>query len=228
MSHKSSCQVHNHENHKGSLIDELMCHFPYAIFSAALGLIVLSLLEFSGLTKGVGGAPAKGMHMLFHSFHFLHLVFASTGALVMFSRYSNNIMKGFIVALLSALIFCTLSDIILPYVAGRFLGVSMRFHICLISEMHNIVPFLGIGLLNGLVISKNTAINKGFYSLGMHVGHILSSSLASLFYLVSEGFGHWYPQMGALFVILIIAVVVPCTLADIIVPVLVARSEKKV
>lgn len=226
MSHKNSCQVHSHNDHDDSLLSELMCHFPYAIFSVAFGLIVLSLLEFLGLTRGAEGSTAKGMHMLFHSFHFLHLVFASTGALVMFSRYSNNIVKGLIVSLISALFFCTLSDIILPYAAGRFLGVSMRFHICLFSEMHNVVPFLGIGLLNGLVISKNNSVNKGLYSLSTHVGHILSSSLASLFYLVSEGFTHWYPQMGALFVMLVIAVVVPCTLADIIVPILVARSEK--
>lgn len=225
MSHKNSCQVHSHEGHEHTLISELMYHFPYAIFSVSFGLIVLSLLEFLGLTRSATGS-SQGMNMLFHSFHFLHLVFAATGALVMFSRYSSNIFKGFIVALLSALFFCTLSDIVLPYLAGRFLGVSMRFHLCLFSEMHNVIPFLGIGLLNGLIISKNGTVNKSFYSLGMHTGHILASSLASLFYLVSEGFTNWYPQMGSLFVMLIIAVVLPCTLADIIVPVLIARSEK--
>jgi hypothetical protein len=220
---KDICHIHT--DHECSLLSELICHLPYAVFSVALGLIVLSFLAFFGLNNGAA-AGKKGLHALFHSFHFLHIIFAATGSLVTFSRFSNRIFKGIIVSLFSALFFCTLSDIILPYLAGRILGVSMHFHICLYSEMHNIIPFLIVGLLNGFIISQHDASSKSFYSKGSHFAHILASALASIFYAVGEGFSTWNEQMGLLFVVLIIAVVIPCTFADVIVPVFFARSRK--
>jgi hypothetical protein len=221
--HSKGCDLHEH--HSSSLLDELMCHFPYAIFSVAVGILVLSLVEFFGMMRGDAGIASRGTHMLFHSFHFVHLAFAASGALITFSRYSSNMMRGFIVAMCSAIIFCTLSDILLPYVAGRILGVSMRLHICWGAELRNVIPFLSIGLVNGMVICKNNS-SKKTYSLITHIGHIFCSSLAALFYMVSEGFTHWYPYMGPIFVLLIMAVVIPCTLADIIIPIVIARSEK--
>ncbi len=216
---------HPHDHDSSSIMAELICHLPYAIFSVAIGLIVLSFLSFG---SGVASSKvnAKGLHALFHSFHFLHLIFATTGSLVTFSRFSKNIVKGFIVAVVSALFFCTLSDVILPYLAGRIFGVSMHFHICLISEMHNIIPFLAVGLLNGLIMSRHTTVNKTIYSVASHFGHILTSSLASLFYLVGEGFVQWNVHMGAIFLLLIGAVVIPCTFADVIVPVFFAQMGK--
>ena len=40
--------------------------------------------------------------------------------------------------------------------AGKILGVHMEFHICFLSELHNVIPFLVIGLLNGSVMSLHT------------------------------------------------------------------------
>jgi hypothetical protein len=227
---KHNCAAHDH--HEGHIVNELMHHLPYAIFSVALGLIILSFLDVFGLSHGHHHdhahhhEAAHGAHLLFHSFHFLHIIFAMTGCLVMFSRFSKNLVKGAIVAVISSFFFCTLSDVILPYLSGTLLGVNMHFHICLVSELHNVIPFYVIGLVNGLIMSKHNSAIKGFYSVGSHFGHILISSLASLFYLISEGFSNWYPQMGLLFLFLVVAVVVPCTLADVIVPIFFARPRK--
>jgi hypothetical protein len=99
-------------------------------------------------------------------------------------------------------------------------------HFCFISEIHNVVPFLFVGLLNGLVMSNHKSSVKGYHSVGSHFGHILISSLASLFYLIAHGLSDWYPKMGFLFIFLIIAVVVPCTMADVIVPIWFAKRSK--
>jgi hypothetical protein len=220
---KGACHTHEHES--ASIMTEIICHLPYAIFSVAIGLILLSFISYNGIANGAK-ANAKGLHVLFHSFHFLHIVFATTGCLVTFSRFSKNILFGFIVSLCAALFFCTLSDVVLPYLTGRMFGVHMHFHICFISEIHNIVPFLVVGLLNGLILSNHATVNKSVYSVASHFGHILTSSLASLFYLVGEGFTQWNSYMGLVFVLLIIAVVIPCTFADVIVPVFFARLGK--
>lgn len=229
---KHSCAAHDH--HEGHIMGELLHHLPYAVFSIALGLIILSFLDVFGLGTGHTHAHGHdhvhevmgGAHLLFHNFHFLHIIFAMTGCLVTFSRFSNNVVKGIIVAFISSFFFCTLSDVILPYLSGIVLGVHMNFHICFISEFYNVLPFYIIGLINGLVMSRHNSAIKGFYSVGSHFGHILISSLASLFYLISEGFNNWYPQMGLLFLFLIVAVVIPCTLADVIVPIFFARPRK--
>lgn len=217
---------HNHDHHADTLMGEVIHHIPYAIFSVAFGMIILSFLDFFSISSGNMRISGQAAHLLFHSFHFLHIILAVTGSLVTFSRFSNRIVFGVVLAVISSLFFCTLSDVILPYLAGKILGIPMHFHLCMRSELHNIIPFVAIGLLNGFVLSKHNLSLKNIYSLGSHFAHILISSLASLFYMVSEGFTDWYTQMGIVFVFLIVAVVVPCTFADVIVPVYFANLRK--
>ncbi len=219
-------QFHDHSSHDhghdASFIGELMHHLPYAIFSVALAMIILTLIDYSSVSHSVGHAARKasctGYHMLFHSFHFLHILFAATGTVITFSRFSNNLLKTVIVGTLSPAFFCMLSDVVLPYAAGRLLGVDMELHICFHRELQNVLPFLGIGFINGLILSRHHSSMISIFSLGSHVSHILISSLASLFYMVSHGFDNWYPQMGMVFLFLVIAIVIPCTLSDVLVP----------
>lgn len=220
MNIKKSCHLHPEDG--GSLISEVLCHLPYAIFSVASGLIILSFLGFITPIIDTGAA-----HTLFHSFHFLHIVFAATGAVITFSRFSDNRLMGVIVAMISSIVFCTLSDIIMPYFSGMLLGVSMHFHLCIVSELHNLIPFLLVGLLNGFIMGQRSAAVKGFYSVSSHFVHILVSSLASLLYMASEGFANWQSQMGMVFILLIFAVVIPCTLSDIIIPAVCANLDRK-
>ena len=220
---------HGHEHtHEHSITGELLCHLPYAIFSVALGLTVLSFLSFISL--GMQPEQARsGANMLFHAFHFMHIVFAVTGALITFLRFSKNTLMGLFVAGVVGSAFCILSDAVMPYVAGRMLGVAMEFHICFVSELHNVLPFLVVGLINGLALSRHDHERQGLYSITSHFVHILVSSFASMFYLVGHGYGNWQSEMGLVFLFLIIAVLIPCTLADIVIPMSFARvgSKKK-
>src|SRR6266404_7028976 len=72
-----------------SIIDELICHLPYAIYSVAFSLIALSIYSVFSMNL----EPAivkKGCKALFHSFHFMHIVFAATGTVITFCRFSKN------------------------------------------------------------------------------------------------------------------------------------------
>ena len=132
---------------------------------------------------------------------------------------------GLLVGVLSPAFFCILSDAVLPYFGGKMFGVNMRWHVCFISELHNVLPFLIIGIINGIVLSKHHESRQGLYSLFSHFVHILVSSLASTFYLVANGFGNWYSSIGYVFLFLIAAVVVPCTFSDVVVPMMVAKGR---
>ncbi len=216
---------HHHESH--SFREELMHHMPYAIFSAALAIIILSLLDYN--SRGFLQASRQGYDMLFHSFHFLHILFASTGTVITYSRFAKNqnLLKTLLIGIISPMFFCILSDVVLPYFAGVALGVDMQLHICFHRELRNIAPFLFIGIINGLILRSHHSSMLKVFSLSAHFTHILISSLASLFYMVSHGLNSWAPIMGYVYLLLIVAIVVPCTFSDVIIPMYFAGVKKK-
>jgi hypothetical protein len=218
----------HHYEHGHSLMQEIMCHLPYAVFSVAFGLATLSFLVYGAFLVGAtNGSICNGSEVLFHSFHFMHIVFAATGTVLTYFRFSKNIFKGLCIGALCASFFCTLSDAILPYLGGTVMGVDMHFHICFITELHNILPFLFVGLLNGFLLSRHHESKQALYSIFSHFIHILVSSFASIFYLVSQGCTNWYTNIGIVFLFLVIGVVVPCTLSDVVVPMTFAGADKK-
>ena len=119
----SSLERHN------TIKDEIFCHLPIAIFSVAITMVVLSFLSYFDPT----GANVAGAHRLFHNFHYLHLLFAATGTVLTFRKYSKSLWLGILVGFIVPAVFCTLSDAILPYFSGELIGVDMSFHWCFIN-----------------------------------------------------------------------------------------------
>ncbi|HLB40153.1 MAG TPA: hypothetical protein VJJ83_00035 [Candidatus Babeliales bacterium] len=227
MADHAKCAGQTNVQQQTTVYDELVCHFPYAVFSVALSLIILSFVTFFGIDK-----PAELIHglwlQLFHNFHFIHIIFATAGCLVTFMRFSQDLLKGVLVSIASATVFCILADIGLPYLGARLLGVNMQLHICFINELHNILPFLLIGALTGLAMTRHHQEDAGKeVGLWSHFAHILISSLAASFYIVSHGFHNWAAQIGLVFIVLVGAVVIPCTLSDVVVPMFLAAKPTK-
>lgn len=223
--------MHDHEfehvRHQ-RVFDEFICHFPYAVFALAISFIVLSVLT-ALIVNGNTQLSCQSFHQLFHSFHYLHIVFAAAGTISMFFKHSQRLVRGLIVGTIAPAIFCVLSDIVLPYLGGTLLGVPMRLHICFFHEYTNIGIFLLIGVATGFVLrfhANREESGTAFYRWS-HFGHIMLSALASLSYIVSHGFFNWTAYMGPVYLVLVIAVVVPCTLSDVIVPVFFAQADKR-
>jgi hypothetical protein len=207
------------ENH-GTIQEEFLCHFPYAILSVALSIIALSFLSYFGI-------KIKESRQLFHSFHFLHILFAGTGTVLAFRKFSENKLAALVVGLSVPTVFCTLSDSLLPFLGGWYLGLGMHFHWCFIKHLNIVVPFLIVGVINGFIVGSHKASMRLYYSASSHFLHIFVSSLASILYLVSYGFANWSSSIGFVFLFLIGAVLVPCTLSDLVVPMYFARYEAK-
>lgn len=220
-------EKHAHIEHESSLWQELMCHLPYATFSVALGFVVLSLLKF--LSVGCVNVPMlySAYHLLFHSFHYLHLVFATVGTVVTFSRFSSRVVPCILVSMLSPAIFCTLSDVALPALAAQILGLKVPIHVCFFSlpDTMNVIPFMIMGLITGFAIARHHSHDLRIISLQSHFVHILISALAASCYIASYGFAAWQSVVGMLFCFLVVAVVVPCTISDVIIPMYVARGK---
>jgi hypothetical protein len=214
MKQESASREHHH-----SLIEELICHFPYAILSVALSIISLSIL-----TQLI--PSHHGLHMLFHDFHYLHILFSATGVVLTFRKYSKSVFGSIVAGSIIPALFCTLSDSIMPYIGGRFLELDVHFHWCFISHLSTVLPFLIVGLINGFVLSSHGKARQIFYSTGSHFLHILISSMASTLFLVSSGASSWHNDLSFIFLFLIAAVLIPCTLSDIVIPMIFARGGR--
>ncbi|MGZ6250598.1 MAG: hypothetical protein ACXWL2_01070 [Candidatus Chromulinivorax sp.] len=219
---------------------EFLHHFPYATLSVALALMLLTLINVffnngigvqevvsSCCSHHAGCVHASGLDILFHSFHFIHILFATSGTIVTFRRYSNKIWAGLLVGTLSSMVFCTLSDVLLPYAAGRFLGVDMDLHICFASELSNILPFLIVGLINGWVMTQLPEFITKENSLFLHFLHTFISAMASIFYAVGHGLSDFYSYFGMFYLLMVVAVIIPCTLSDVIAPIFFAQFVGK-
>lgn len=219
-----------------SFYDELLHHFPYATLSVALALMLLTLMNVffnDGIAAATiaachdGCCHVSGLDILFHSFHFIHILFATSGTMVTFRRYSNNIFAALVVGTLSSMVFCTLSDVLLPYAAGRILGIQMDLHICFVSELSNILPFLIVGLLNGWVMTQLPEFITQENSLFLHFLHTFISAMASIFYAVGHGLSDFYMYFGMFYLLMVVAVIIPCTLSDVVAPIFFARYINK-
>jgi len=218
--------IHEHTRiDKKLILEELACHMPYAVYAVSLCLGVLSFLTLLYFRTCDPIDIHKVCNALFHNFHFMHIVFAGTGAIITFAKYSKNWFKGIIVGSICAMFFCVLSDILMPYIGGRILGADMDLHICFFHELKNIVPFLVVGIANGMILASHHISRQQTYSVVSHFVHIFVSSLASVFYLVGHGFLAWHKQIGMVFILLLLAVVIPCTLSDIVVPLFFAKNK---
>ena len=204
---------------------ELQSHLPYSIFCTATGLMLTSVLLFVAQSS-TGQQRIEGLQSLFHTFHPAHLLLSATATTAMFYRYERKFLKACLVGFIGATVFCSLSDIFMPALGGRLLGSRWTVHFCLIEHPGLVLPFVVIGCLAGCgaaaTIAKSTV-----YS---HAGHVLVSTMASIFYLVSFcPKCNWLSseRIGIVFIIITIAVMVPCCLSDIVFPVLIAGAGGK-
>jgi len=208
-----------HDHSATSIKHELLCHFPYAVFAVALSLVFLMLLGY-GKTESYAN-----LHGLFHTLHFLHILFAATGTVLVFRKYSSSILGAIACGLVVPAIFCTLSDAIMPYLGGLLCGISMHFHFCFRDHFSTILLFLVVGVINGIVMSFHDVEGQRRYAATAHFAHIFISAFASTVYMISHGFSHWYDHMTFVFSFLLLAVLVPCTLADVVVPAFFGRMH---
>ncbi|MBL7075716.1 hypothetical protein ISS37_10825 [candidate division KSB1 bacterium] len=201
------------------LATELKAHLPYTGFSVTSGLIMLGILTFIAnlVTTKDFSIPSQG---LFHVFHPIHILFSSIATTAMFWRHERKLIKSVIVGIVGAVLICGLSDIIIPYISGFLLGVKMHLHICIIEHPQIILPFVAAGVLIGLTMP--TSIQTTIFS---HSAHVLVSSMASILYLVSFGMVEWIHQIGAVFIYMTLAVIIPCCTSDIIFPILITKEE---
>lgn len=168
-----------------------------------------------------GGGVFRG---LFHLFHPIHMLFSAAATTAMFWRYERRAIKAVLIGLTGAIGVCGLSDIVMPHTSLMLLGRGVPWHVCVIENPAMVLSFASVGVLVGLFASSGVR-GSTFFS---HSLHVFSSTMASIFYLIGP-FGRleWIDSIGAVFLFVIVAVMVPCCLSDIVFPLLLARKARE-
>lgn len=198
---------------------ELKKHLPFSILSACLAIIVIGFLSII-----IGNTQLSQVgRELFHIFHPLHILASAATTTAVYWIHRRKVINAIIIGVLGAIVICSLSDIIFPFLGGRLLSVKMHFHLCVLQHPLTLIPFLLVGVIAGFV-SPEVLENSTIYS---HSAHILLSTMASLVYLVSFGFTEWMHFIGSVFVIVVLVVLIPCCLSDIVFPLMFVKENKE-
>lgn len=206
-----------------TIIREFSHHFPFTVFSTALGLIVVVFLTVLLKGKDPGGTT-QHFRQLFHLFHPLHVLMSAVATTAMLWRFDRMLIKAIVVGAVGSLGICGLSDVFLPWLGGWLIGTHMHLHVCLIEHPLVVVPFALLGIITGFFsVGKLQDRTATIFS---HSSHVLISTMASLFYFVSFGFELSAESAFALFMLVVMAVIIPCCTSDILFPLLTARQEE--
>lgn len=193
---------------------ELGNHLPFSIFGVLMGISIMGVLTFMATLMRAEDLLPHASEDLFHVTHAGHILLSAITTTAMFWKHEKRILKAILVGLVGSITICGISDILIPYLGGKLLGMDMAVHICLIEEPGLVIPFAVFGVLAGLLVPA--AVEKSTeYS---HSAHVLFSSSASIIYLLAFGFTDWVHFLGSVFIITVVAVAIPCCVSDIVFP----------
>ncbi len=195
---------------------ELAGHAPFTAIGAILGIIMMVVVVW-------GVLPATVSQAAFYILHPIHVVLSALATTGMYRLHGGKARWALPIGYVGSVGIATMSDMILPYLGGILVGAEMEFHVGFIEKWWLINPLA----LAGIAIGYWRPITRL-----PHAGHVLLSTWASLFYLTAFGFtalfgaASWFPLLPLVFVILFVAVWVPCCLSDIIFPLLFVKEEE--
>ena len=219
-----------------AIVAELRDHAPFTLLGAGTG--ILAMLLFKGASTGV-------TFRLFQVFHPAHVILAAsvTASLYRLHEKSKGFLAILLVGYIGAVGTATLSDCILPFYGETILGVSVPTEVKVhghaggdqVADEHEIEsgrPDIHLGFVEEWYLVNPAAILGVLIAWWRprtkfpHAGHILISTWASSFHILMNT----HRELSALllvgvFIVLFIAVWLPCCFSDIIFPMFFVRSR---
>jgi len=189
---------------------ELKEHAPFTALGALTGIVITVIVD-------LGNVPSHISHTAFYTSHPLHVLLSALVTTAMYMRYKKGkIWAAILIGWTGSIGIATISDAIIPYLGGTLLHIPMEFEVPFIEEWWiNLIALAGIGIGYWKQTTKIP-----------HFGHVLLSTWASLFYIVAFGIAdNWIPLLPFIFLILFLAVWIPCCLSDIVYPLLFLGKE---
>jgi Trk-type K+ transport system membrane component len=188
---------------------ELKEHSPFTALGALSGVVITLVIV-------LGNVPPYVSHAIFYTLHPLHVLLSALVTTAMYVRYRRaKIWVAILIGWTGAIGIATISDAMIPYLGGTLLRAEMEFQ----------VPFIEKWWINLLALA---GIAIGYWRQTTripHFGHVLLSTWASLFYIMTFGKADWIPLLPFIFLFLFLAVWLPCCTSDIVYPLLFVRKR---
>ncbi|MBT3298262.1 hypothetical protein HN385_05015 [archaeon] len=196
---------------KKKIFNELKKHYPFTLFGAITGIIIMILCY---------KIPSETSYEIFYILHPIHVILSALVTASMYKIYAKKVNPFVLILIgyMGSVGIATLSDSIIPYIAEIMLDLPNKgIHIGFIEKWWLINPlaFLGIAIAYFNPTTKFP-----------HAGHVLLSTWASLFHvMIALGTTLNVSQAILIFIFLFIAVLIPCCMSDIIFPLLFVKRN---
>ncbi|MHC4520508.1 MAG: hypothetical protein ACYTAS_18115 [Planctomycetota bacterium] len=229
-----------------AILSELEHHAPFTLVGAATG--IACMLLFKGASPGLN----HRLFQVFHPGHVVLSAMVTASLFKLYDKRAG-LLKIVLIGYLGAIGVATVSDCILPFFGETLLGVAIPTHGALHSqagaddhdhdheveplahehgaEAHSVRERLHLGVIEDWYVVNPAAI------LGIaiawywprtkfpHAGHVLISTWASSFHVLMNTHRELTPMMFVgVFLVLFIAVWLPCCISDIIFPLLFVKN----
>ena len=225
------------------ILSELKNHAPFTLFGASTGIICMLLFK---------NMDSETNLRLFQVFHPTHVVLSAivTAALYKLYKKKASFLSVLVIGYFGSIGIATLSDSILPFFGESILGVAIPTHQheheaeAVNNDEHNEQdmhadehqgPKIHLGFIEDWYIVNPAAFLGVFIAFFLprtkfpHAGHVLVSTWASSFHVLMNT----HREMTLLillgmFIVLFIAVWLPCCISDIVFPLLFIKSGEYV
>lgn len=210
---------------------ELKGHAPFTIAGALAGICFM--LFFRNMSNSHAST-------LFGIFHPGHVVLSAMVTASMFGlhRKARNFIPILLIGYVGSIGIATLSDSIVPYFGETILGIHIpshdelqepsaqanegpdeehRMHLGFIEDWYIVNPAAVLGVLIAYFLPRTKF---------PHAFHVLISTWASSAHILMNSHAEFTSGLiGGIFVILFIAVWLPCCISDIVFPLLFVKSD---
>ncbi len=218
---------------------ELRGHAPFTIFGAVVGLLFMLLF------RNISSEKASAMFEIFHPSHVL-LSAMVTASMFELHRKVNRFLLVLVVGVVGSIGIASLSDSVIPYIGESLLGLNVPTH----SDIHQEEEHdehdqtdqtdtsddsehrIHLGFIEDWMVVYAAAIIGVIIAYFLprtkfpHAGHVLLSTWASSAHILMNMNSDMTASVVAgIFVILFMAVWLPCCISDIVFPLLFVKSD---
>lgn len=189
---------------------ELKRHAPFTALGALSGIAIMVIIYLTSPSYGA-------QHSIFYTLHPIHVILSAIVTTALYRRYRGGIWTAIGIGFVGSVGIGTLSDIVMPYLGGSVIGLPLTFEVGFIAHPEVIIPAAFTGIAIGLLRPETRF---------PHAGHVLVSTWASLFYITTfSGIAIEPLRFPLIFIVLFLAVWLPCCMSDIVFPLLFRKGS---
>lgn len=187
-----------------TIFKELKHHIPFTAVATIAAIIFVFFIRQINYNSS------------FEILHPIHVLASAIVSSAIFYKYKKNFTQALIIGVISSILIGSLSDIIFPYLGALVFQLKPEFHLPLIEEP---LMILGVSIIGGIIGIKTKLTEFP------HLVHVSLSVFASLFYIIAFATIANPLQYIIAFAIVFVAVLIPCCISDIILPLIFLKKD---